>query len=474
MRRLLLFSIPLLCACGASFDDRATVSVLYTSESRGLLFSCGCSGREAGGLPRRAALFDTPRGEVDLELRLDAGDYSAPSAGDGPRVTECFARGVVKLSYDAVTFGERDLLHGQDRIARERDEIGVPFVTANVAGAHGGELLAPAWREFRAGGIGAGRWRVGGARVAVLGVTADNVLPDLLARDGAPMEIRPPAEALRRVVAEVRPHADVVIVLAHLDAAGARDLAWNVEGLDVVVAGHGSGVITEPEVIRDALLVQPVDRGLGVGELRLVVERGKGIVEWSGALHDLGPDMPEDARMAAFLDECVPTATAARGAREPGVADVHSRAVPVPAEPAQPARYLGAERCRECHAEIFASWAATPHAQAFALLERAGKAEDPVCVRCHTTGNGRGNGFRTLAFTPGMVNVQCEECHGPGSRHVALRRADPRGDSLQPGEIAGANGAHACVRCHNQEQDSDFDFDRERIRGSHVLDGRKR
>lgn len=481
MRRLLPFLALLACACGAASGDRATIRLLYTSESRGLLFSCACSGREAGGLPRRATLLDSLRSDADLELRLDAGDYSAPSAGYGPRVTECFARGLAALSYDAVTLGERDLFHGQDRLVRERDELRLPLVTANVADIASGDLIAPAWREFRAGGLGLGGRRAGGVRVAVLGLTADNVMADLLAHGGAPMEIRPPEESLRRVLAEVRPRADVVILLAHLDPARARNLAWQVEGVDVMICGHGAEVITEPELIRETLLVQTLDRGLAVGELRLVAERGKGLVEWSGALHDLGPETPEQERMKAMLEACVPADTASAGGEQEG--DRHSRAIPVPAgdpgaggpaSPAAPRRYLGAGSCRECHRAIFDSWEATPHARAFAALESKGKTGDAGCVGCHTTGYGRGNGFRTLEFTPAMVNVQCEECHGPGAQHVALRRGAPAGEPLAAGEISRAGGAHACVRCHNAEQDPGFDFASERERGSHALDGRKR
>ena len=69
-------------------------------------------------------------------------------------------------------------------------------------------------------------------------------------------------------------------------------------------------------------------------------------------------------------------------------------------------------------------------------------------------------------FTPEMVNVQCEECHGPGSHHVDRLTGAGTG-TLVPGEIASGNGLYVCVRCHNREQDPQFDYQNELRAGSH-------
>ncbi len=101
------------------------------------------------------------------------------------------------------------------------------------------------------------------------------------------------------------------------------------------------------------------------------------------------------------------------------------------------AEYVGAEQnCRMCHSDMYNGWAKTPHANAFKLLENVGKATDPACLPCHTTGYGEG-GYKDEATTPNLKGVQCEMCHGPGSEH--------NGDKTK---IIASPPAKRCAKCH--------------------------
>lgn len=90
---------------------------------------------------------------------------------------------------------------------------------------------------------------------------------------------------------------------------------------------------------------------------------------------------------------------------------------PIPAADGQ-SSYVGAEQCATCHQEEYAFWSKTPHAKAYATLERQHKQFNLDCVSCHVTGYNEPGGS-TVVHVGALTAVQCEVCHGPGSRHLS-------------------------------------------------------
>lgn len=99
--------------------------------------------------------------------------------------------------------------------------------------------------------------------------------------------------------------------------------------------------------------------------------------------------------------------------------------------------YVGADRCRACHAEEFAAWQRSPHARAFEALSARDRA-DPRCLACHTT--------VPDDVSTGLVGVQCESCHGPG-RHYAVDHV-MRDRELRAALQLATVDAQTCARCH--------------------------
>jgi hypothetical protein len=90
----------------------------------------------------------------------------------------------------------------------------------------------------------------------------------------------------------------------------------------------------------------------------------------------------------------------------------------LPPEPAPgEAHYVGVERCSTCHESQRAFWNNTLHSKAYAALSSQDKHFNLECVGCHVTGYGRPGGS-TVTHVESLTNVQCEVCHGPGSKHV--------------------------------------------------------
>jgi hypothetical protein len=226
-----------------------------------------------------------------------------------------------------------------------------------------------------------------------------------------------------------------------------------VPGIDVVVVGHGSHLTEEPQRVGSTILVQAGDQGKRVGYLRITGNIGKG--KFSGSLVSLGKDVPEDPLIKEVVAK-----SSKRVTEYYSRLDGESRVTPVPTQINY--RYSGAQQCRTCHAPIYERWLATRHAHAMGSLEQKGKHFDPECVRCHATGYGRPTGFISLKVNPDLANVQCEQCHGQGSLHVAFRT---KGETALDGVSSVAAerarklptvGMSPCLVCHTPERDPDF------------------
>jgi len=103
--------------------------------------------------------------------------------------------------------------------------------------------------------------------------------------------------------------------------------------------------------------------------------------------------------------------------------------------------FIGVEACTACHGEERTFWNSTRHAKAYSTLAVAHKQFNLECVGCHVTGYEKPGGS-TVTHVGELTGVQCEVCHGPGSRHVAAPQS--------PELIVAKPGKSLCApECHH-------------------------
>lgn len=132
--------------------------------------------------------------------------------------------------------------------------------------------------------------------------------------------------------------------------------------------------------------------------------------------------------------------------------DEHNRVamagrLPPPVRPGE-ASYVGIDACTDCHAAPRAVWNATAHAHAYATISSQFKEYNLECVSCHVTGYERPGGS-TVTHVDKLHDVQCEVCHGPGSKHV-LNPSDRTAIVAHP-------PAETCLQCHHPPHVEGFD-----------------
>lgn len=472
------------------------LSIVFTADLRGTLEPCGCVKGQLGGLPRAAAFFE---GQQDA-LWIDAGDTLAERAEADPPLSgqlrakaEAVGGLLGRLGVVAIP-GETDL--GLAREAWTKD-LG-PRAVASAMGA-----------------AGVRRVTVGGTVVGLVGFSGPSASPEEVARAvraaAAGLEDAPVRLALlhvgldtaRRAAGRLAGVVDAIVV-GHLEAPteGDRDVAVTTtpvpifrprsQGRDLGVLevrlppGAPRGLVAVAgEAARSeeaALLTSRIERM----QARAADARAEGDLESAEALtarvHALEARRAEaeasttawPADRGAFtwrfvpMADSLPEATWAReavraydrrlGALNLAWSKAHPRACPEPADGG--ARYVGGATCAGCHAEAAAVWSRTRHAAAWATLTADDKQYDLECVGCHVTGwelPGGVCGLDRLApggAAVGARDVQCEACHGPGSRHVAARTAAARRATIRR-----AVPAQVCRTCHVGEHSPHFEYD---------------
>ena len=104
--------------------------------------------------------------------------------------------------------------------------------------------------------------------------------------------------------------------------------------------------------------------------------------------------------------------------------------------------------CGNCHAGHQQDWSQTHHANAFSDLLNSGHATSS-CYACHTVSE-NGNGLAAPAgwsVKPDSAyqDVQCESCHGPGTKHVSL----PDNKANWPlARLTLTKASASCAACH--------------------------
>ncbi|MBK6940134.1 MAG: tetratricopeptide repeat protein [Planctomycetes bacterium] len=328
------------------------------------------------------------------------------------------------------------------------------------------------------------------------------------------VKIDDPIEAAATWVPRLRQQAHFVVVLAHLPQKVQQDLTAKVEGIDCVVGTHAPIAQRATYTVQGSTLVltSPINgTNIGVvdfqvknGDLlfsdRTPLERARELIPTQRKfLEDIvkqfGTDdvdvvrsrSPELAtrleKLKLYLAEQEGLITTSAGdtssyfiqrsvsldgrahADDPemhefvrgyrrGLTRVYAGqafkpSLSIQRKPNEPF-YVKAEACVGCHVAQAEFWRNTPHGHAWDTMIREEATQDVECIGCHTVAWLGPNGFDRPDQVAGHENVQCENCHGPGSAHA-------RGSGfIDPGTIIGIADEMKCEDCHNSQHSPGF------------------
>lgn len=463
-------------------EERPTLRLYALGGAAGAIEPCGCVKDMLGGVDHLAAFLTADRKRAEASLLVGAGPmlFADPTLDAAAKTqalfkAETMAQSFKELGLVAWAPGANDWALGEEELARLGRESGAALLAANLkgktAGATATHLVEVSGHKVGFVGVSLPEYRGGAVAGVEVGPAADALRAGHAALSAAGVDIF------------------VALVAAHRGAALRLAESVNGFQLVVVGKGYDQGEANDPpfspSIVGDALVVQAPNHLQGVGVIDLYVRDGRyrfadgsgleleeereslarrieelerRLTEWERPNGGLAPDelaarredlqklkarhaslkSPEPPKSGSYfryelvqvreslgVDEKVSRRLEAYYKR----VNEHNRVafadVKPPPVPAGESGYVGVEQCTTCHAEERAFWDTTQHAKAYATLERDHKQFNLDCVSCHVTGYEKPGGS-TVAHVAGLEAVQCETCHGPGSRHVA----DPNDKTL--------------------------------------------
>jgi hypothetical protein len=432
--------------------------LFLTGRQHGYIEPCGCTGLEnqKGGLNRRDTLLRSIEDRDWDVIPIDIGDqvrrFGRQSEVKFARTSEALKM----MDYKAIMFGIDELKLSSSQLllalTDTQGNFASPFVAANV------EVLIPDTLD-RAKVI-----TVGERKIGIVGVVGDELASGLPA--GSDVQISKAADALKKVLPKLQAlKCDMTILLAHTSLQESTKLAQQFPTFfDLVVTAGGFGEPTyKPEPIpgTKSVMLQVGVKGMYAGIVGLYDNPLERIKYQRVALSSQFEDSPRMMELFGRYQKEL---------EQIGLSGLGLRPLSHPTT----REFVGSEKCGECHTTAFEIWKDTPHAHATdSIINPPGRGSvprhfDPECISCHVTGwNAKeffpyASGFVSLEKSNHLLGSGCENCHGPGSQHVAAEEASkPDGDEIltklrEEMRLTLASAQDKCLECHDIDNSPAF------------------
>lgn len=432
------------------------LALVFTGLQDGYIEPCGCSGKEnqKGGLSRRDMLLKRLKDQKWPVVALDVGEQVRRFGRQQELKYAATVDALNTMDYQAVGFGPDDLRLSTNELLAAVSPVGdkpSPFLAANVDLL--GADIPPQFRVIKAGG----------KKIGVASVIGDEYRKAVNNQD---VKFKPAETAIKDVLPKLAAEkCDLLVLLSNASKNESIALAKKFPQFNIVMTAGGA---EEPPKLAETV----------PGTKTTLIELGPksmyAIV--LGIYGDKEPiryqRVPLDARfgdsermkkvMIAYQDQLKELGLSGLGIK----ASAHSTG----------RQFVGTQECKDCHTQAYAVWKKTPHAGALATLEHLDPPRqfDPECLSCHVTGWEPqkffpfAGGYLNDQKTPQLGGNGCENCHGPGSAHVAAESGQVKASPAELEKLrkemrlSMATDAErrrvidTCLQCHDIDNSIEF------------------
>lgn len=453
---------------------KPALTIVFSGEQHGYLEPCGCSVSQSGGISRRADLFRQIAERGWPVTALDLGGTLRRAREQSQYKFDALLTALKDMGYIGLCLGPEELklsaemLLAKHVIDPEHPEESLTFLGANVVffdipGLEGGPVDSKVVE-------------LNGVKIGVTGILGEGLIADILPQgSNSSISVRPPADVLPEVVEKLESQSpDLMVLLSHASLAETHALVSQFPDFDIVISAGG--------------VEDPDGKPVQIGSTKIITVGHKG--KYVGVL-GFYPDDPDNRFRFELVNldnrrfQDTPLMQQHMRTYQETLRDLEVATQMLPIGHPSGAEFVGAASCGECHKKAYQKWQTSKHAHAFESLKRGREGEeatwisrisDPECLACHVTGwhpqdvLRYESGFLSETQTPTLMGQQCENCHGPGSQHVAyeeLWKHDREQIDLET-VVSQRKAMHltldvarkqVCTQCHDLDNSPNFKFD---------------
>lgn len=438
--------------------ETPAVAFAVTGQMHGYLEPCGCSEPQYGGVPRRASLIQQMRDRGWPVAALDLGGTLKSTRKQSEFKFQTLMNMLRDMRYEALALGVEELRLGplwllsQHVDDPDHPEKNLKFLAANIVLFGSPDTGTPVpFKIFQAGT----------KKVAVTAVFDPAMAATVGMLNKEEVDVQPVDAPLKKAITAMQEQKpDLMVLMIHGSKGFSLDLAKRYPEFPLMLSTSPSEdpIADNPSQIGAVTLVQVGHKGKKVTVLGWYPDNAEKPFQHEQVQLD-GTRFPDAEPMLAQIRTYQAILESEKlAANEPALR-----------HPAG-GQFVGADKCGECHTKAYAKWKETGHAQAFESIRngRLGipRQFDPECISCHTTGwhpqdvFRYESGFASEAMTPHLLGNQCENCHGPGSRHIELIEAGMTEEARKLTHLSldDVKKSH-CYSCHDLDNSPHFNFD---------------
>jgi len=163
------------------------------------------------------------------------------------------------MGYNAMGIGDDDLTLGKEFLISLSKKANFPFLCSNLVD---GETGKPVFQSHIIK-------EVNGLRVGIFGL----ISPDTFSGPQDPrlkgLTIQNPVETAQRIIKELKPNTDLIILLSHLSYPKDSEMAQAAPGIQIIVGSHTGVSLTYPPIVKDTVILHTPPRAMFSGRFAL-------------------------------------------------------------------------------------------------------------------------------------------------------------------------------------------------------------